>query len=205
MALRLGEILLERRLISPVQLDAALAEQRARGGRLGEILVRRGELAPRELKAALAEQSRSLMLAAALLVNGGVSAGAPAYLAAQGGVVTATLQGFAIGTALSIGGAVQVVSPEGDRRTIAAGDPLFEGEIIETAEGGEARVLFADGSSLSIGPGSAVILDRFVYAGDASGAEMAGAAAKALLRKLAGAATYGREIEGSNFTAGVRA
>jgi hypothetical protein len=204
MALRLGEILIERRLISRAQLAAALAEQRARGGRLGEILVRRGDLGPRDLKAALAEQSRAFMLAAALLMNGGVSAGAPAYLAAQGGVVAAALQTFAIGTALSIGGAVQVVSPEGVRRTIAAGDPLFEGEIIETAGGGEARVLFADGSSLIVGPGSAVILDRFVYAGDASGAERVGSTAKALLRKLAGAATYGREIEG-NVTAGVRA
>ena len=204
MALRLGEILLERRLISTVQLDSALVEQRTRGGRLGEILVRRGELCPCDLKAALAEQSRSLMLAAALLVNGGVGAGTPLYLAAQGGAVTAALQGFAIGTALTIGGAVQVVSPEGVRRTLSAGDPLFEGEIIETSDG-EARVLFADGSTLTVGRSSAVILDRFVYAGDADGADNAGATAKALLRKLAGAATYGREIEGSNVTAGVRA
>jgi hypothetical protein len=205
MALRLGEILLQRRLISPAQLDLALAEQRTKGGRLGEILVRRGELTSRDLKAALAEQSRSFMLAAALLVNGGVGAGTPAYLAAQGSAVSAALQTFAIGTALAIGGPVEVVSPEGVRRRLAPGDPLFEGEIIETAEGAEARVLFADGSSLAVGPRSAVILDRFVYAGDASGTEKTGAAAKALLRKLAGAATYGREIEGSNVTAGVRA
>ena len=204
MALRLGEILLQRRLISSAQLDEALAEQRANGGRLGEILVRRGELQPRELKAALAEQSRSFMLAAALLVNGGVSAGTPVYMAAQGAAMSAALQTFAIGTALSIGGAVQVVTPEGARRPLALGDPLFEGEIIETADESEARVLFADGSTLAIGAGSAVILDRFVYAGDASGVERAGSTARAMLRKLAGAASYGDTVGGS-LTAGVRA
>src|SRR5690606_27324022 len=133
-------ILLRRRLISPAQLEAALAEQRARGGRLGEILVRRGDLRPRDLKAALAEQSRSLMLAAALLLNGGVSAGTPAYVALQSGAATAAFRGAAIGAAVALGGAVEVVSPEGERRQLSPGDPLFEGEIIETGAGADARV-----------------------------------------------------------------
>ena len=38
----MGEMLIERRLITQSQLDTALEEQREKGGKLGEILVARG-------------------------------------------------------------------------------------------------------------------------------------------------------------------
>jgi hypothetical protein len=52
----LGELLVERGLIVPVDLEDALAEQRATGRRLGEVLVSRGALAGTQLTRALAEQ-----------------------------------------------------------------------------------------------------------------------------------------------------
>lgn len=52
----LGELLVERSLIGPADLEDALAEQRATGRRLGEVLVSRGALAGAELTRALAEQ-----------------------------------------------------------------------------------------------------------------------------------------------------
>jgi hypothetical protein len=52
--------LLERRALSPAQLDAALEEQRrGHGGRLGEILVRRGVVSDDEIETALAIQRRA--------------------------------------------------------------------------------------------------------------------------------------------------
>jgi hypothetical protein len=56
----LGDVLLERRALSPAQLDAALEEQRReRNGLLGEILVRRGVVSDDELEVALAIQRRA--------------------------------------------------------------------------------------------------------------------------------------------------
>lgn len=52
----LGELLVERGLIGPTDLEDALTEQRATGRRLGEVLVSRGALAGAELTGALAEQ-----------------------------------------------------------------------------------------------------------------------------------------------------
>lgn len=52
----LGSILLQSRLLSPEQLDAALAEQRETGRRLGEILVERGWLFDQDLARSLARQ-----------------------------------------------------------------------------------------------------------------------------------------------------
>jgi hypothetical protein len=56
----LGDVLLERRALSPEQLDAALEEQRReRNGLIGEILVRRGVVSDDELEVALAIQRRA--------------------------------------------------------------------------------------------------------------------------------------------------
>ena len=52
----LGELLVDRGLIVPADLEDALAEQRATGRRLGEVLVSRGALTGAQLTRALAEQ-----------------------------------------------------------------------------------------------------------------------------------------------------
>ena len=54
--MRLGEILIERRLITAEDLDRALELQRERGDKLGKILVDMGFIAMRDVLAALAEQ-----------------------------------------------------------------------------------------------------------------------------------------------------
>jgi hypothetical protein len=52
----LGDLLVEKGLVRPAELEDALAEQRATGRRLGEILVSRGVLEASTLTRALAEQ-----------------------------------------------------------------------------------------------------------------------------------------------------
>ena len=52
----LGELLVEKGLIVPSDLEEALTEQRATGRRLGEVLVSRGALTGAQLTRALAEQ-----------------------------------------------------------------------------------------------------------------------------------------------------
>ena len=52
----LGAVLLKSKLLSPEQLDVALAEQTGTGNRLGEILIRRGWLFPQDIARALATQ-----------------------------------------------------------------------------------------------------------------------------------------------------
>ena len=54
--MRLGEMLIERRLIEPEDLDRALEIQKERGEKLGKILVDLGFVAMRDVVAALAEQ-----------------------------------------------------------------------------------------------------------------------------------------------------
>src|SRR5579862_3977639 len=61
--MRLGEILIERRLITAEDLERALELQRERGDKLGKILVDLGFIAMRDVLAALAEQLRVPLLA----------------------------------------------------------------------------------------------------------------------------------------------
>src|ERR1700679_1264498 len=70
--MRLGEILMERRLITQEDLDRALELQRERGDKLGKILVDLGFIAARDVLIALSEQ-----LQVPLLVLDGPPAGSP--------------------------------------------------------------------------------------------------------------------------------
>jgi hypothetical protein len=59
---RLGDIVVERKLITSQQLDEALAVQRANGGKLGEILVDLGFITRVALAGVIAEQWDSMRL-----------------------------------------------------------------------------------------------------------------------------------------------
>jgi hypothetical protein len=59
---RLGDIVVERKLITPGQLEEALAVQRANGGKLGEILVELGFITRVALAGVIAEQWDSMRL-----------------------------------------------------------------------------------------------------------------------------------------------
>jgi hypothetical protein len=59
---RLGDIVVERKLITPQQLDEALAVQRANGGKLGEILVDLGFITRVALAGVISEQWDSMRL-----------------------------------------------------------------------------------------------------------------------------------------------
>ena len=54
--MRLGEILIERKLLEPEDLERALELQKERGDKLGKILVDLGFIASRDVLAALSEQ-----------------------------------------------------------------------------------------------------------------------------------------------------
>ena len=64
-----GDILISKEVITISQLDIALAQQRARGGRIGEILIETGVISERSLAEALAEQIEFPLLEAGKLLQ----------------------------------------------------------------------------------------------------------------------------------------
>lgn len=171
--LRLGEILLARRLITRGQLDAALAEQRRGGGRLGEILVRNGHVAPVDLQRSLAEQWRRLAAATAV----GFAIATPGTAFGQ------TLTGG--GTVLAVEGRAIAVDTQGKRQALRPGMALAAGDIVETATGARVSLVLGDGTRFTVAERTALALRTASVAPQrATGARLLGAG-KSVFRAIA--------------------
>ena len=63
---------------------------------------------------------------------------------------------------------------------------VFADERIETDPGGVTQILFRDGSHMTIGPNSDLVIDRFIFDPDTSTGEMAISLGRGVLRFVGG-------------------
>ena len=63
---------------------------------------------------------------------------------------------------------------------------LFENERIQTDDRGVTQILFRDGTHLTVGPNSDLVIDRFVYDPDTSAGELAAELGRGVLRFVGG-------------------
>jgi hypothetical protein len=75
----------------------------------------------------------------------------------------ATAQDVSIGTVAAVKPDAFGAAPGAPEQTLVIGAGLVENETIRTTEEGTANVIFADRSTLTVGKGSQVTLDKFVY------------------------------------------
>ncbi|NKB60523.1 MAG: hypothetical protein GKS00_29805 [Alphaproteobacteria bacterium] len=71
-----------------------------------------------------------------------------------------------IGQITGASGQVFVVRANGVREAIAVGDPIYTGDVIETADGGAVDMLFADMTTFALGGGARFVVDSFVFDAD---------------------------------------
>jgi plasmid maintenance system antidote protein VapI len=152
--MRLGEILLAKRLITRTQLASALEVQRAEGGRLGEILVRQGLLSPADLHWSLQFQWRRLAAAAAM--------GLGAVVATPGLGPGATVTVAA--TVAAVAGAAQTVDTFGGRHRITPGMTIQLGDIVETSAGARVEIELSDHSHVVVDEATTLAVDATVAA-----------------------------------------
>jgi FecR protein len=90
----------------------------------------------------------------------------PALLLAGTPVLAAP--GDAIGSAVTV---VNLVTAklEQDQRELAKGDDVRQQELIEVASDGRSELVLRDKTKLALGPGSRLLLDKFIYDPDISG------------------------------------
>ena len=69
----------------------------------------------------------------------------------------------AVGQISSAVGKVFVVRTNGVREAVGAGDPIFQGDVIETAEGGAVDILFIDKTTFAISGDARLAIDKLVY------------------------------------------
>jgi len=94
-----------------------------------------------------------------------------ALLAGSGGTLAATPDQPEIGEAELVVSAVRGRLGQLTRE-LAIKDNVYSEEVIETDADAAARLVFLDGSELSMGPSSRMVLDRYVYDPDAGVGEM---------------------------------
>jgi len=117
---------------------------------------------------------RSLRLALALTAL--ALSVAPGASLAQSVGVTAAVNQSARGT-----------QPNAGVRTIAIGDNVIYNERIETDTVGLVQILLADGTTFTVGPNSALVIDSFVYDPGAGTAQVAATMTRGVLRFIGGA------------------
>ena len=71
--------------------------------------------------------------------------------------------GEAIGTVDAVTGDAAVVRADGTAVTLSAGDPLFQGDQLQTGADGAVAITFADHSEFSLGASGQMTLDEMVY------------------------------------------
>jgi len=96
--------------------------------------------------------------------------------------------------------------PEQDTRILEVGTGMFAYERVVTVENGKVHLLFQDGSALSVGPNSDIVLDKFVYDPGTKTGELSFSATKGIFRFVGGkiSKTTPVTIKTPNATIGIR-
>src|SRR5688500_1153948 len=110
---------------------------------------------------------RSRRLRLALLASTALGLAAPPALAATEIGVAAAVNPMAHGT-----------PPAQDSRVLRIGTDMTANEKVATGPRGQAQLLFLDGSALTVGPNSDIVLDAFVYDPETKDGELAFSATK---------------------------
>src|SRR5690606_4270811 len=76
--------------------------------------------------------------------------------------------------------------PGGAIRTVVLGANIVQDETIETDGAGLVQILLADGTTFTVGPNSAITIDRFVYDPDANTAQVSATIGRGVFRFIGG-------------------
>jgi len=90
-----------------------------------------------------------------------------------------------IGEAMAVVDAASVSGQVGER-TLAVGSRVFIGDLVVTDAVGEAQLLFSDGTRMVVGPNSSLVIDEFVFRGNAAENKFAVRALGGVFRFISG-------------------
>jgi hypothetical protein len=110
----------------------------------------------------------------------------------------------AIGKVVAVTGGPKASGPGGDR-VLGPGDSVYEDDRITTRAGGNAQIVFVDGTKLVVGPGSTLVIDRFLLRSGNKAKKFSIDALRGTFRFISGrSAKSAYDIQTSNATIGIR-
>jgi len=123
-------------------------------------------------------------LAAALLAAG--------LIAGTAGTVPAATK---IGVTAAVNPQAEAAPPGAERRVLHVGIDMQADERVVTTARGQVQLLFLDGSTMSIGPDSEVVLDRFVYDPDSGTGDLAVTVGRGVFRFVGGRISKSQPVQ----------
>jgi hypothetical protein len=93
----------------------------------------------------------------------------------------------AAGRVKTVEGEAWLTSETGERRAAVVGAPVARGDKIETGSDGSVGITFRDETRVSVGPGSQVAIDDFLYAPEADQLSFGASVARGTLLYVSGA------------------
>lgn len=116
---------------------------------------------------------------------------------------SAVAEAAAIGEVVAVSGAPSASGPAGDRK-LSAGSAVFEDDKI-VVRSGNAQIKLNDGTKLVVGPGSTLILDKYVSSGTGAAQNVSVKALRGTFRFITGRSKKGAyKITTANATIGIR-
>ena len=92
------------------------------------------------------------------------------YTTATDTVSLVVLPATIVGSVVKIVGKVTVTRLDGSHSTLKVGDPLYQGDVVETSKSGAVNITFADNTTFAVSESARMSIDQFVYhAADHSG------------------------------------
>ncbi|SLN29437.1 FecR domain-containing protein [Oceanibacterium hippocampi] len=91
-----------------------------------------------------------------------------------------------VGVAAAVNPQATGTPPTLETRILVPRDDMTQNERVQTQENGRTQLLFLDGSALTVGPNSDIVLDEFVYDPDAGSGRIVLSATKGLFRLVGG-------------------
>lgn len=91
-----------------------------------------------------------------------------------------------VGIVAAVKGAVKIASQGQVGQIAGSGQPVFLGDEISTDQGGSLQILLLDQTVFTIGPNSAIVIDKFVYDPETSDGEVKAKVVKGVFRFVTG-------------------
>ncbi|MEK7992202.1 MAG: FecR domain-containing protein [Planctomycetota bacterium] len=110
------------------------------------------------------------------------------------GLLAASPSWARVGVASVVDGEPKGLPPVGAERVLRVGIDMTPNERVTTGANDKAHIVFLDGSSLTVGPNSALTIDKFVYDSERKTGELALNASRGVFRFVGGAISKNAEV-----------
>jgi hypothetical protein len=121
-----------------------------------------------------------------------IAASTMSILAAGAGVAQTPLGQVGVVGSVNPEATGQLANAQG--RVLFIGNQVFQDERVATGASGQTHLLFLDQSTLTVGPNSEVVLDRFVYDPEADSGQLAMTATRGVARYIGGKISKKTEV-----------